>query len=98
MAATIRDVVNAMRLMNGETEAVLVIEGVATLYEQAIKDRDDARASEAAAKAALETARADAAATAARLTAVFLDLQDGVYDGQLPTPADPAPAEPLPAQ
>ena len=99
--ATIRDVVDAMRLLNGETEAVSVLEGVAGLYDAAVAQRDAALASEAAAKSALEAAKADAAAMAAKLALIFEDLRDGVYDGVVPAPAAPAapaPAEPAPAE
>lgn len=84
---TIREVVDAMRLLNGETAAVAVVEGVASLFDKAIAERDAALASEAAAKAALAAAKADAAANAAKLAEIFADLQDGVYDGPAVAPA-----------
>jgi hypothetical protein len=79
--------VNALQWVLGNTPAVEFLGTIEEYVAAAEKERDDARAAEAAARAALEKAQADAAAMAAKLNSIVADLADGVFDG--PMPLDP---------
>ena len=90
--------VEALRWVVGDSPAVTTLEGVNEYVAAVEKERDDAKAAEAAARMALEKAQADAAAMAAKLNSIVADLADGVFDGPLPDVVvdEPAPVEPSP--
>ena len=95
MPVSLEATVEALRWVVGESPAVTELEGVLEYVTAVEKERDDAKAAEAAARAALEKAQADAAAMASKLNAIVSDLADGVFDGPLPDVVDPAPVEPV---
>jgi hypothetical protein len=92
MAFDLTVTVEAIRWLAGDSPAVLALQEVRDYVVAVEKERDDARASEAAARAALEKAQADAGAMAAKLNMLVADLADGIFDGELPVVVEPTPA------
>ncbi len=94
MPVSLDATVEALRWIVGNSPAVEELAGVLEYVTAVEKERDAAKASEAAARAALEKAQADAAAMAAKLNSIVADLADGIFDG--PLPVDPVPADDVP--
>jgi hypothetical protein len=93
MAFDLTVTVEAIRWLAGDSPAVLALQEVRDYVVAVEKERDDAKASEAAARSALEKAQADASAMAAKLNSIVLDLADGIFDGILPdVVVEPTPA------
>jgi hypothetical protein len=84
MPVDVTATLEALRWVVGDSPAVATLEGVNEYVVAVEAERDAARASEAAARAALEKAQADAAAMAAKLNMIVADLADGVFDGPMP--------------
>lgn len=87
--------VEALRWVLGETPAVEFLGTIEEYVLAAEKERDEAKAAEAAARAALEKAQSDATAMAAKLNLIVSDLADGIFDGILPEVVVPV-ADPVP--
>jgi len=85
----------ALRWVVGDSPAVATLESVNEYVTAVEKERDDAKAAEAAARAALEKAQADASAMAAKLNILVADLADGIFDGILPEVVAPIIEEPV---
>lgn len=94
MPVDVTATLEALRWVVGDSPAVATLESVNEYVVAVEAERDAAKASEAAARAALEKAQADAAAMAAKLNSIVADLADGVFDG--PLPVDPVPADEVP--
>ena len=84
MAFDLTVTVEAIRWLAGDSPAVAALSEVRDYVVAVEKERDDAKAAEAAARAALEKAQADASAMAAKLNILVADLADGVFDGPMP--------------
>jgi hypothetical protein len=80
MAIDLTVTVDALRWVVGDTPAVVALSEVEAYVSAVEKERDEAKAAEAAARAALEKAQADAAALSEKLNIIFEDLKDGVLD------------------
>jgi len=80
MAIDLTVTVDALRWVVGETPAVVALAEVEAYVSAVEKERDEAKVAEAAARAALEKAQADAAALSEKLNIIFEDLKDGVLD------------------
>lgn len=80
MAIDLKVTVDALRWVVGETPAVVALAEVEAYVAGVEKERDDAKAAEAAAREALAKAQADAAALSEKLNIIFEDLKDGVLD------------------
>lgn len=96
MAFDLTVTVEAIRWLAGDSPAVMALQEVRDYVVAVEKERDDARAAEAAARAALEKAQADATTMAAKLSTIVLDLADGIFDGPLPDVVVPAPVDEVP--
>jgi hypothetical protein len=94
MPVDVTATLEALRWVVGDSPAVATLESVNEYVVAVEAERDAAKASEAAARAALEKAQADAAAMAAKLNSIVADLADGIFDG--PLPVDPVPADDVP--
>ena len=84
MAFDLTVTVESLRWLAGDSPAVAALSEVRDYVVAVEKERDDAKAAEAAARAALEKAQADASAMAAKLNILVADLADGVFDGPMP--------------
>jgi hypothetical protein len=93
MSVDLTATVEALRWIVGTSPAVEALMGVEAYVNKVEKERDAALAAEAAARAALEKAQADAAAMASKLNGIVADLADGVFDGVLPLELPPAPID-----
>jgi hypothetical protein len=80
MAIDLKVTVDALRWVVGDTPAVVALGEVEAYVTAVEKERDEAKAAEAAARTALEKAQADAAALSEKLNIIFEDLKDGVLD------------------
>jgi hypothetical protein len=80
MAIDLTVTVDALRWIVGDTPAVAALADVEAYVTAVEKERDEAKVAEAAARAALEKAQADAAALSEKLNIIFEDLKDGVLD------------------
>lgn len=94
MPVNVTATLEALRWVVGDSPAVATLESVNEYVVAVEAERDAAKASEAAARAALEKAQADAAAMAAKLNSIVADLADGIFDG--PLPVDPVAADDVP--
>lgn len=95
MAFDLTVTVEAIRWLAGDSPAVLALQEIRDYVVAVEKERDDAKASEAAARSALEKAQTDAAAMAAKLNLIVSDLADGIFDGILPEVVAPVVDEPV---
>jgi hypothetical protein len=95
MAFDLTVTVEAIRWLAGDSPAVAALSEVRDYVVAVEKERDDAKAAEAAARAALEKAQADASAMAAKLNILVADLADGIFDGILPEVVAPIVEEPV---
>ena len=95
MAFDLTVTVEAIRWLAGDSPAVAALSEVRDYVLAVEKERDDAKAAEAAARAALEKAQADARAMAAKLNILVADLADGIFDGTLPEVVAPVFDEPV---
>lgn len=96
MAIDLTATVEALRWVVGESPAVVALASVEEYVLAIERERDDAKAAEAAARAALEKAQGDAAAMASKLNSIVADLADGVFDGPLPVEPAPLPVADFP--
>ncbi len=85
MAIDLKVTVDALRWVVGDTPAVVALGEVEAYVTAVEKERDEAKAAEAAARTALEKAQADAAALSEKLNIIFEDLKDGVLDNPVVT-------------
>lgn len=95
MAMNLAATVEALQWVLGNSPAVEFLGTIEEYVLAAEKERDEAKAAEAAARAALEKAQSDASAMAAKLNTIVADLADGIFDGILPEVVAPAPIEEL---
>lgn len=84
MAYDLAGTISALQMVLGNSPAVEFLSHFEEYVIACEKERDEAKAAEAAARAALEKAQADASAMAAKLSTIVLDLADGIFDGPVP--------------